>query len=176
LRQAAIEDAEQKLVSQAPRELQTRIEKVLNDGLQGRELNASENAAWQIMHGVVCYGTELMLQTPDRGQIGALEYAFSNGQIIGFEISAGDIDLPSTGRHGVKARLEPGSYIGQGHVDQWLAVLAMGQVPIDTPLRIGEQEFTVRDWARQAQFDVTNNLLDEFSWKPMDRKSIGSCW
>ncbi len=32
--------------------------------------------------------------------------------------------LPGSERMGIQVRLEPGSYIGQGHVDQWLAYLS----------------------------------------------------
>ena len=72
--------------------------------------------------------------------------------------------LQSTGRVGLKARLEPGSYVGQGHVDQWLAIFAMADLPLDTPIEHAGQTLTLLDWARQAQNDVSYNMLDEFSW------------
>ncbi len=144
--------------------LESRTAGVLDEGLHGRRLNSEVNAAWQIMHGVISYGTELRIDTPDRGYIGALDYAFSGGAMMGFELQPGSEVLPKTGRHGVKARLEPGGYIGQGHVDQWLAIFAMCDLPLDTPLDVKGEKFTVLDWARQAQFDSGNNVLDEYSW------------
>ncbi len=107
---------------------------------------------------------QLQIATPDRGQVGALEYAFSNGEIQGFEISTSGTSLPSTGRPGVMARLEPGSYVGQGHPDQWLAIFAMCELPPETPIQVGDSQLSVLDLARQAQFDVPNNLLNEFGW------------
>lgn len=164
----AIGSAEQQLneltAAQGPPNLASRIDAVLSSGLQSRRLSSSDNAAWQIMHGVAAYGMELEIDTPDRGRVGAIEYVFSNGQVIGFELMAGNTVLPATGQVGVKARLEPGSYIGQGHVDQWLAIFAMAELPLDTPLQIGDQHFTLLDWARQAQWDVSQNILNEFSW------------
>ncbi len=116
------------------------------------------------MHGVICYGRQLEVETPDRGRVSALDYAFSGGQIDGFELKLGSEPLPSTGRVGLKSRLEPGSYKGQGHVDQWLAVFAMTDLPLDTPIAVGGQSLTLLDWARQAQYDASQNVLDEFSW------------
>jgi hypothetical protein len=116
------------------------------------------------MHGIICYGGQLPLQTEDRGQVAALDYALHGGQINGFEINLSPTPLPATGRQGIVARLEPGSYIGQGHPDQWLAIFAMADIPLETEVQVGEQTATLLDWARQAQYDIPNNLVDEFSW------------
>lgn len=145
-------------------ELHVLLEETLRRGREQRIMSSERNAAWQIMHGVVCYGNELEIETPDRGLVKALDYALTGGLINGFELSPGHEILPATNRVGVKARLEPGSYVGQGHVDQWIAILAMCDYPIDAPIQLGEKTFTVEDFARQAQFDVTDNPLDEFSW------------
>ncbi len=144
--------------------LRAQIAKVLSEGRQGRSLNTEINAAWQIMHGVICYGRQLEVDTPDHGRVGALDYAFSGGQIDGFELMLGSEPLASTGRLGLKARLEPGSYTGQGHVDQWLAIFAMADLPLDTPIMHAGQNMTLLDWARQSQYDAGHNVLDEFSW------------
>ncbi len=142
--------------------LQSRIERVLEDNLKSRRLSSSENAAWQIMHGVICYGHALPLDTPDRGTVSALDYAFHNGLIRGWHLRPGQ-KLPN-GRYGVKAQLEPGSYIGQGHVDQWIAICAMAELPATDMLDINGQQFSLEDWAMQARLDVCSNPLNEFSW------------
>ncbi len=157
---AAQEPAAKELASP----LRTRIAQVLEDGLRARRLDSQVNAAWQIMHGVICYGHALQIDTPDRGLCSAVDYAFTGGQIDGFELMLGSQPLPSTERVGLKARLEPGSYIGQGHVDQWLAIFAMADLPLETPVEHGGQTLTLLDWARQAQYDVSYNMLDEFGW------------
>lgn len=144
-------------------QLQSRVLNVLETALEHRSMDTSVNAAWQIMHGVVAFGPDLEINTPDRGKVGALDYAFSGGAISGFELSLGDVH-PKSGRRGIKARLDPGSYSGQGHVDQWIAICAMCDLPPDTPVQVGEQTLTVLDWARQAQYDVSENYLDEYGW------------
>lgn len=154
---------EAEVEAQSDNALRTRLDTVLQRGLTMRQLSAIDNAAWQIMHGVVCYGELLQIETPDRGLVGAVDYALSNGLIHGMELMRGD-ELPSTGRRGVKARLEPGSYTGQGHVDQWIAIFAMADLPLDRKVAIGGEQFKLEDWVRQAQYDTSNNPLNEFSW------------
>ncbi len=144
--------------------LRQRVAQTLEDGLRLRRMDSQVNAAWQIMHGVICYGQRLQIDTPDRGLCSAVDYAFHGGQIQGFELMLGSQPLDSTGRVGLKARLEPGSYIGQGHVDQWLAIFAMADLPLDTPIEHAGQTLSLLDLARQAQADVGYNVLDEFSW------------
>ncbi|MEZ6134026.1 MAG: hypothetical protein R3C53_03850 [Pirellulaceae bacterium] len=144
--------------------LAERIDATLARELSDRQLDARVNAAWQIMHGIICYGQQLPLQTEEDGQVAALDFALNGGQIHGFEITLAETPLPTTGRQGILARLEPGSYIGQGHPDQWLAIFAMAGIPLETEVRVGEQTATLLDWARQAQYDIPNNMVDEFSW------------
>ncbi len=144
--------------------LVSRIDAALERERTQRLLSSSTNAAWQIMHGVISYGSELPLETPDRGVVSALDYAFHGGLINGFELGLGSTPLPKTQRTGVTARLEPGSYVGQGHPDQWLAIFAMANVPLETEVMVGDTQRTILDWARQAQVDVVNNLLNEYSW------------
>lgn len=163
-RKISLEAIEAEPAEQSRPELKARIETVLRSSLVNRSLSATENAAWQIMHAVICYGNELLIETEDRGQVAALDYAFDNGLMRGFELMRSADVLESTGRPGIKAKFDPGSYIGQGHVDQWLAICAMAEVPIDTPVKVGQDSFTLKDWARQAQFDVSNNPVDEYSW------------
>ncbi len=149
--------------STIPISLENRLQACLENGRSLRLLSSTENAAWQIMHGVVCYGERLQIVTPDRGTVGAVEYAFSGGMINGFELSTTD-QLPTTGRPGIQARFEPGSYVGQGHVDQWLAIFAMADLPLDRSVMVGNREMRLEDWARAVQHNVPNNPIDEYSW------------
>jgi hypothetical protein len=141
--------------------LRLKIEATLRSGLEDRRLSLRENAAWQVMHGVIAYGDQLHAYDGQR-QANVLEYLLGGGSMQGWELGEGD-PLPD-GRQGMKARLEPGSFIGQGHVDQWLAILAQAGVPLNRSVRVGDKEFTVQDWARQAQWDVSANPVQEYSW------------
>ncbi|MCA9193002.1 MAG: hypothetical protein KDB03_14605 [Planctomycetales bacterium] len=146
-----------------PEELASRLSQTIEAGFV-RQLNTDKNAAWQIMHGVLCYGDKLQIRDEHGGTTQATDYLLNGGLVDGFELQLGDDLLPVTQNLGVRARLEPGSYTGQGHVDQWIAVLAMAGIPADRKVKIGTSEKLVSDWARQAQYDVTRNPLDEFGW------------
>lgn len=150
------------LVTSIEQKLQSRIAKVLESNLNDRLLSGNTNAAWQIMHGVIAYGDKLPLEM-DGKQLNTLDFLLNGGIVNGWELAWGDA-LPSTGRTGLKARLEPGSYIGQGHVDQWLAILAQVDVPLTRKVEARGKEFTILDWARQAQWDVSDNPVLEYSW------------
>ncbi|MCA9129823.1 MAG: hypothetical protein KDB22_22205, partial [Planctomycetales bacterium] len=67
-----LHSAETDFVSDAESELRQRMINVLQLGLEQRQLSSTENAAWQIMHGVACYGMQLSISTPDRGDVGAV--------------------------------------------------------------------------------------------------------
>ncbi len=149
-------------VASIERGLQQRIARALDDNLRDRLLSGNTNAAWQIMHGVIAYGDALPLEV-DGERRNTLDFLLHNGVVNGWELAPGD-ELPVTGRTGLKARLEPGSYIGQGHVDQWLAILAQIQTPLDREVEARGKAFTVLDWARQAQWDVSDNPVLEYSW------------
>ncbi len=149
----------------APEKLRSRIDAVLQENLTGRQLSASTNAAWQIMHGVLAYRDRLPLTVENR-QLNTLEHLFHGGVVNGWDLAAGEV-LPKTQRLGMRARLEPGSYIGQGHVDQWLAILAQIDVPLTETVQVQDRTFTIEDWARQAQYDVSHVAVREYSWTLM---------
>lgn len=142
--------------------LEQSIRAVLKWNLENRKLSGEVNAAWQIMHGVLAYGNSLPLEIESK-DVNTLEYLLGGGTVAGWELGIGEM-LPSTKRLGMKARLEPGSYIGQGHVDQWIAILSQIDVPLDRKVIAGGKEFTIEDWLRQAQWDVPNNPVREYSW------------
>ncbi|MFK7735238.1 MAG: hypothetical protein AB8B50_04370 [Pirellulaceae bacterium] len=142
--------------------LNSRIERVLADSLK-RKLSSDVNAAWQIMHAVICYGDDLKIVVNDES-VPALEYLLNGGLVNGFELRLTDSIVAATGRTGVRAKFDPGSYIGQGHVDQWLAILAMADIPLTRKITVGDESRTLLDWARHVQFNVSNNPIDEYSW------------
>ena len=141
--------------------LQQKIAKVLSQNLDNRLLDSDRNAAWQVFHGLLAYGSELPMQVGDRKEL-ALDFLLDGGTLEGWELSPGT-KLPN-GRTGVRSHVEANGFSSQGHVDQWLAILAQLNVPADRVVKIANREFTIADWANQSQFDVPQNPLQEFSW------------
>jgi hypothetical protein len=142
--------------------LQARIVETLQSNLHKRELSAERNAAWQVVHGAVAYGDQLPLVVDGKSVL-AIDFLLSGGAMNGWEISAGPV-LPTTKRPGVIARVEAGSFIGQGHTDQWLGYFSQIPLTLDRKVTIQDQTLTLEDWARQAQWDVPKNPFKEYSW------------
>ena len=142
--------------------LQETIAATLKYNLEKRELAADRNGAWQVIHGAVAYGDQLPM-TVDGKPVLAIDYLLSGQSLNGWEISAGPI-LSTTKRPGIVARVEAGSYIGQGHADQWLGYFSQIPLALDRKVVVNGQSLTLEDWARQAQWDVPRNPFKEYSW------------
>lgn len=138
------------------------IARTLNQNLSQRDLSSSTHGAWQVLHGILAYGADFKLQTP-AGPQPALAYLLSGQAVSGFEAEQGD-NFGTEKRPGLRMAMQPSTKIGQGHRDQWLAVIAQSRLPLNTPIKGKMQTFTLEDWMRQAEFDVPMNLEREFSW------------
>ncbi len=138
------------------------VSRTLKQNLSQRELASSTHGAWQVLHGILAYGSDFELQTPT-GPQPALAYLLSGQTVGGFEAEQGD-KFGTEKRPGLRMAMQPSTKIGQGHRDQWLAVIAQSGLPLDTPIKGNTHTFTLEDWMRQAEFDVPRNLEREFSW------------
>lgn len=121
-----------------------------------RRLNLQDNAAWQILHGVLAYGREFRVEKEDGALVPAVDYLLAGGAMKGWTLEPGD--------RGLRALVEPGTKTGQGHPDQWLAILAQcGLQPTDQ-LHVAGRAYTMADYVAQVQWDVPRNVLNEYSW------------
>jgi hypothetical protein len=82
----------------------------------------------------------------------------------GWTVQPGIVLDPETDRRGLVAVVESGTKQGQGHADQWLAVLSQCDLEPTQVLRVGDREFTMADFVAQVQWDCPRNLQREFSW------------
>ncbi len=141
-----------------------RIEAVLAHARDGRRLDASVHGAWQVVHGILAFGRDFPLEH-DGTVSSALDYLMAGGQVTGWVLR------PS--QPGVRAIVEGGSTMAQGHPDQWLGYLSQcglapcgkGGVPLDTKLIVAGREFRVADLLAQAQADITPG--QEATWTLM---------
>ena len=141
-----------------------RIDAVLEHTRDDRLLDASVHGAWQVVHGILAFGREFPLRH-DGTVSPALDYLLAGGPITGWVLR------PAT--PGVRAIVEGGSTMAQGHPDQWLGYLSQcglapcGQrgVPLDTKLVVAGREFTVADLLAQAQADIEDG--QEATWTLM---------
>ncbi len=133
--------------------LRDLIDEVLDFTEHRRELSSERHAAWQILHGVLAFGRDFEIM--HEGQpVNTLDWVLGGGKMRGWTMRRGSI--------GLKAVLELGSKAGQGHEDQWLAVISQCDLPADQPITLGEEKFTIDDLVRQAQHDLYDDK--ECSW------------
>ena len=131
------------------------IDEVLSSTYHNRTLNTDDHAAWQILHGVLTYKRDFQIY--HRGQnVSALDHALVRGTIKGWTFERGSL--------GPKAIVESGTKSGQGHADQWLAVVAQCGLAADHTVEVNGRMYTIGDWVRQVQFDVPRNAIEEYSW------------
>ena len=133
--------------------LRQEIDEILEFTLRDRELNSDVHAAWQILHGALVYGREFPVRH-NKQLVSAVDWVIDGGRMKGWQFEPG--------RHGPRAILEGGSASGQGHDDQWLAVLSQCDLPADTKMKLFGETPTIADWVEQVKFDAP--LKDEYSW------------
>ena len=141
--------------------LADRVDDVINNVLHNRELTQGVHAAWQVVHGILAYGDAFPLETPN-GRESALDYLLKGGELKGWLFAPGD--QLADGRTGLRSIMESGTYVGQGHADQWLAVLAQADLGLDQPIRVQGKTYSMKDFLEQVQRDVPYNSEQEWSW------------
>ena len=137
------------------------VAQTLDHERRTRGLSTMTNGAWQIFHGILAYGRDFEIDTPE-GRVSAVDYFAAGGTCDGFRPRIGDRFTDD--RLGLRVDLEPMTKVGQGHRDQWLAVVAQAGVPLDAEWQIADRSFFISDWLRQAEYDIPLNYEEEFSW------------
>lgn len=133
--------------------LQDRVDRVLKF-TEERYMRPESQAAWQIMHGILAYKTELLIYNEKGELVPAVDWLVKGGNLRGWTVRHGD--------RGLSAVVESGTKAGQGHKDQWLAVLAQCQLPADQKIVVGNRTYTMQDMVEQAQWECFDGM--EASW------------
>ncbi len=143
-------------------ELAQQLDQELAYTFEHRSLSLETHAAWQILHGVLAYGRRFEAERQEGGAVKVVDYLLAGGRLNGW-----DAELISVGdppRRTARLLLAPGSKAGQGHADQWLAVLAQCDLPPDQIVHFGEDEVPFRELIDQMLRDAHRNVEREYSW------------
>jgi hypothetical protein len=132
--------------------LRDLIDQTLDFTEHGREMSLEKHAAWQILHGVLAFGEKFEMVAGGKKEV-AVDWVLDGKPMKGWTL----VVTPQ----GVQATIEPGKY-GQGHEEQWLAILSQCDVPASRKLIVGGREFQVRDMIKQAMYDCYDGK--EASW------------
>ena len=117
--------------------LRNRVRAVLK-GYYRKPLNSRENDPWEAMHGMLAYGVHSRIR--NGGSNG--ELITSVGWLCYNKPCKGQTLLYVTPSGELRAKYGVGL---QGHLGQFLAMLAQCKVSPDYPIQVGDHEFTIRD-------------------------------
>jgi hypothetical protein len=117
--------------------LKSRVRTVLK-GYYRKALNSKENDPWESMHGMLAYGVNSRIH--DGGPNGQL--ITSVGWLCYNKPCKGQTLLYVTPAGELRAKYGVGL---QGHLGQFLAMLAQCHISPDYPIHVGDHEFTVKD-------------------------------
>ncbi len=119
-----------------------------------RYLTAGVHTPWQIMHGILALGTDFQLKQ-DGQKISALDWVANNATFHGeslFQVT----------QYG--ARLHPFTkpYLFEGHPNQFLAMLATCDLPMDHAFKVGNTSVTIAQIVKNSQMDMDDR--HEITW------------
>ena len=139
--------------------LQALVDETLESNLYNRRLNTTDHAAWQVLHGALAYGQRFEVEHEGR-LVPAVDYLLKGGRLAGWNLRAHDDSDRADG--GLEVILEGGTVKGQGHSDQWLAVLSQCDLERNHPLMVDGRQHVIDDLVRRAQWEVEADR--EASW------------
>jgi hypothetical protein len=151
--------------------LRELIDRTLDFTQHGREMSLEDHAAWQLLHGVLAFGENFEILSAGQ-KVNAVDWVFDGKPMKGWTINA----TPQ----GLRAEIEAGKY-GQGHDDQWMAILSQWNVPATRPIIVGGKAYSVQDLIDRTKYDCFEGK--ESSWTiivlskhldPMDQTWVGT--
>jgi hypothetical protein len=143
-----------------------QIDDALDYTYDNRRLDLKDQAAWQMIHGVLAFKRAFQVRNGDH-DVSALDHVLNGGKMKGWNLVRGELLDEATGRYGVRALLEEGTKSGQGHTDQWLGYLCDCGMPLDEMVMCEGKKHTLDDYITQAERDVHMNPAKEYTWTLM---------
>jgi len=140
--------------------LRQMIDDVLHHTYTQRHLDVHRHGAWQILHGALPFGMRFKVYDGDR-RVGAMQWVLDGNPMGGWLLEHGTENLQG-GRRGLIIVMDPGTKRGQGHDDQWLAVMAQCGLAIEQPIKFQGRTYQLLDVVQQVMWDVYEG--QECSW------------
>jgi hypothetical protein len=155
--------------------LKKQVERTL-DTYKRRPLNTVDNTPWEVMHGFIAFGIPSQVRVGNSGTlVNAIGWMNMGGRCRGqvMMVPAGDLPTCLIG-YGV-----------QGHLAQYLAILAQCRVAQESPIRLQGHEYTVADLVEQEKLccrsgvELTFTLIGLSHYLPADevwKSREGETW
>ena len=133
--------------------LQRQVERTL-DLYKKRPLSTVDNTPWEVMHGFIAFGIPSQLRVGHSGTlVNSIGWMNMGGRCRGQVMLVPAGDLP-TGLIG---------YGVQGHLAQYLAILAQCRVAKESPLKLQGRDYTVADLVEQEKLCCRSGVELTFS-------------
>jgi hypothetical protein len=135
--------------------LQARLEAAITQVVE-RDLTKS-NGFWTVFHGILGLGPTITLLDMKTGKrVNALDYIAAGNKVNGLEF----IPTPE----GVDVLVAPGTFVSQGHTDQFVAEMVEWGVPPDRKFVINGKDYTFMDFLRKSQARASVSKPMELEW------------
>jgi hypothetical protein len=134
--------------------LRQRVQSAIRS-VQKRDL-LIDHGFWTIFHGILGLGPGLRLLNPQTGErVNALDHICNGGELRGLRF------IPTV--HGLDVQIGP-AMVGQGHQDQFVAEMLQWGMPLDRPFKIGQKDYTFRDFVNHSQARASLAQKQELGW------------
>lgn len=141
--------------SQIPDAILPRINAALQN-VENRDL-LTTHGFWTVFHGILGLGPDVTLLDPQTGErVKALDRICTGTGIRGLEF------LPLN--DGLDVVTMPGTGVGQGHQDQFVAEMVEWGVPATRSLTVNGKPYTFADFYRYAKMRASVTKNQELSW------------
>jgi hypothetical protein len=144
-----------------PDSILPRINAALKN-VESRDLRTT-NGFWTVFHGILGLGPDVMLLDDETGnRVKALDLICTGKGLRGLSL----VPTPD----GLDVETQPGTGVGQGHQDQFVAEMVEWGVPASRTLTVGERTYTFQDFFHQSLVRASttkpylNNPSQELSW------------
>jgi hypothetical protein len=124
--------------------------------IRGRQLR-TDNGFWTVFHGILGLGPSVKLVDPDTGkEVNALDYIAGGGKLPGLRF------LPTA--DGLDVETGPGTFVAQGHQDQFVAEMVEWNVAPDRRFVVDGQTHTFQDFLRHSKARASVKAPQELEW------------
>ena len=135
--------------------LKTRIDAAI-DQVKHRDL-ITTNGFWTVFHGILGLGPSVELLDPTTGKrVVALEYIAGGGEVRGLRF------LPTP--DGLDVETRPGTFVSQGHQDQFVAEMVEWDVSPDKKFKVNGEEHPFSDFTRFSKARASVLQDQELDW------------
>lgn len=135
--------------------LQARLEAAITQSVE-RDLTTS-HGFWTVFHGILGLGPSItLLDTKTRRRVNALDYIADGGKLNGLEF----IPTPD----GLDVLVAPGTFVSQGHIDQFVAEMVEWGVSPDRKFVVNGKDYKFMDFLRHSRGRATLSKPMELEW------------